>query len=56
VYIADPAESRNPFVNQVSFFYEEENRIKEIFRCRNPFVNQVSFFKPYLGRNPRMGA
>jgi len=38
--------SRNPFVNQVSFFKFSGNFLKNIKvqRSRNPFVNQVSFF------------
>jgi len=38
--------SRNPFVNQVSFFEISRNKLATIILSRNPFVNQVSFFTP----------
>ncbi len=54
-----PLESRNPFVNQVSFFYLFWKWYQRRFLCRNPFVNQVSFFNKWngqssasMGRNP----
>ena len=38
--------SRNPFVNQVSFFGHDSLKRRRA-QCRNPFVNQVSFFYLY---------